>query len=390
MPLHPRSTVRDQLLDSVFAGQDLSTAVPKYAFPPSESRPDVAIQVVHDELMLDGNARQKPRDVSARPGRSRRCTSSWTSASTRTSSTRTSTRRRPSSSVAASTCSPTSGTRRTAAIPSAARRSAARRPACSPVWPPSGAGERAAPRRASRSNRPNLVCGPVQVVWHKFAKYWDVELREIPMREGALCMTPEDMLEHVDEHTICVVPTFGVTYTGAYEPVQALSEALDDLHARTGLDVDLHIDGRAVPSSPRSAHRTWCGTFASRASSRSARRAQVRARAARRGWVVWRDEVRPARGPDLPRELPRRRHAGVPDQLLAPGRAGRRAVLRLHPPRPRGVRPRAWRVYATAQWIAGEIAQLGPFEVLFAGDPEEGIPCVTWRIAEGADPGYTL
>ena len=30
-------------------------------------------------------------------------------------------------------------------------------------------------------DKPNLVCGPVQVCWHKFARYWDVELREIPM-----------------------------------------------------------------------------------------------------------------------------------------------------------------------------------------------------------------
>ncbi|WP_252186728.1 pyridoxal-dependent decarboxylase, partial [Escherichia coli] len=28
-------------------------------------------------------------------------------------------------------------------------------------------------------DKPNLVCGPVQICWHKFARYWDVELREI-------------------------------------------------------------------------------------------------------------------------------------------------------------------------------------------------------------------
>ncbi|MEN1487525.1 pyridoxal-dependent decarboxylase, partial [Pseudomonas aeruginosa] len=31
------------------------------------------------------------------------------------------------------------------------------------------------------TDKPNLVCGPVQICWHKFARYWDVELREIPM-----------------------------------------------------------------------------------------------------------------------------------------------------------------------------------------------------------------
>jgi glutamate decarboxylase len=45
----------------------------------------------------------------------------------------------------------------------------------------------------------------------------------------------------VDENTIMVVPTLGVTYTGAYEPVAAMSEALDKLQADTGLDIDIHI-----------------------------------------------------------------------------------------------------------------------------------------------------
>ncbi len=78
------------------------------------------------------------------------------------------------------------------------------------------------------TDRPNLVCGPVQVVWHKFAKYWDVELREVPMAPGRYSMEPAQMLERVDENTILVVPTFGVTYTGRYEPVLELSQAVND------------------------------------------------------------------------------------------------------------------------------------------------------------------
>ena len=90
---------------------------------------------------------------------------------------------------------------------------------------------------------PNFVCGPVQVVWHKFAKYWDVEIREIPMSPGKYCMDVAQMLEQVDENTIMVVPTFGVTYTGEYEPVAELAAALDRLAVDTGLDIDIHVDG---------------------------------------------------------------------------------------------------------------------------------------------------
>src|SRR5262249_34840425 len=79
------------------------------------------------------------------------------------------------------------------------------------------------------TEKPNMVCGPVQVVWHKFAKYWDIEMREVPMRDGHYAMDAQDMLERVDENTIMVVPTFGVTYTGAYESVKEIADALDEL-----------------------------------------------------------------------------------------------------------------------------------------------------------------
>ena len=58
MTLHPREQVRHALHESVYPGQDLSKEMPKYRFPQAESEPGVAFQVVKDELMLDGNARQ--------------------------------------------------------------------------------------------------------------------------------------------------------------------------------------------------------------------------------------------------------------------------------------------------------------------------------------------
>jgi glutamate decarboxylase len=46
--------------------------------------------------------------------------------------------------------------------------------------------------------------------------------------------------------------------------------------------------------------------------------------------------------------------------------------------------------YQTAQYLAAEIAALGPFEMLFCGDPADGIPAVCWSIKQGENPGYTL
>ena len=58
MPLTNRNDVRNSLMDSVFARGDLSKAMPKYQFPDRESFPADVFQVIQDELLLDGNARQ--------------------------------------------------------------------------------------------------------------------------------------------------------------------------------------------------------------------------------------------------------------------------------------------------------------------------------------------
>ncbi|HVK35205.1 MAG TPA: hypothetical protein VM428_06060 [Microlunatus sp.] len=42
-----------------------------------------------------------------------------------------------------------------------------------------------------------------------------------------------------------------------------------------------------------------------------------------------------------------------------------------------------------AQYLAGEIAKLGPFEVIYAGDGN-GILALCWRLTEGVDHDFTL
>ena len=56
--LHERDVIRDQMADCVFADRDLTRPVPKYTFPQEGTLPRDAFQLVSDELMLDGNARQ--------------------------------------------------------------------------------------------------------------------------------------------------------------------------------------------------------------------------------------------------------------------------------------------------------------------------------------------
>ena len=100
-------------------------------------------------------------------------------------------------------------------------------------------------RAAGKSaDKPNLVMSSaVQVVWEKFANYWEVEPRYVPVTEDHPTLDGFEIGKYVDENTIGVVAILGQTYTGVYEPVTAIAAALDDLQATTGLDVPIHVDG---------------------------------------------------------------------------------------------------------------------------------------------------
>jgi glutamate decarboxylase len=94
------------------------------------------------------------------------------------------------------------------------------------------------------TDRPNLVMSSaVQVCWEKFANYWDVEMRLVPISEEHRTLDGHDLDTYVDENTIGVVAIMGVTYTGMYEPVADIAAALDRIQAATGLDVPIHVDG---------------------------------------------------------------------------------------------------------------------------------------------------
>jgi glutamate decarboxylase len=82
----------------------------------------------------------------------------------------------------------------------------------------------------------------VQVCWEKFARYWDVEPRLVPMEGERFHLDAPTAVERCDERTIGVVGILGSTFDGSYEPIADIAAALDDLQERTGLDVPLHVD----------------------------------------------------------------------------------------------------------------------------------------------------
>jgi len=94
------------------------------------------------------------------------------------------------------------------------------------------------------ADKPNLVAGiNVQVCWEKFANYWDIELRMVPMEGERFHLSAEEAVKLCDENTIGVVAILGSTFDGSYEPVQEICKALDELQEQRGLDVPVHVDG---------------------------------------------------------------------------------------------------------------------------------------------------
>jgi glutamate decarboxylase len=239
--------------------------------------------------------------------------------------------------------------------------------------------------------KPNLVCGPVQVCWHKFARYWDIELREIPMEANRLLMTPEEVIARCDENTIGVVSTLGVTFNGKYEPVYAVAKALDLFQEKTGLDIPIHIDGASGGFlAPFCAPDVVWDFSLNRVKSINASGHKFGLTPLGCGWIIWRDKT------DLPEELVFNVNylgGNMPNFSLnfsRPGgqviaqyynflRLGREGYTKIHES-----------CYRTAEFLSKQISLLESFEIIFDGSPENGIPCVCWKIKDGYRLGFTL
>ena len=194
------------------------------------------------------------------------------------------------------------------------------------------------------TDKPNIVMGiNVQVCWEKFANYWDVEMRLVPMEGDRFHLSAEEAVKLCDENTIGVVAILGSTFDGSYEPIAEICAALDDLQERdrasTSRCTSTARPARFVAPVHRPGPRVGLPPAARRLDQRLGPQVRARLPGRRLGRLAGRGGA--AGGPDLLGQLPRRQHADVRAQLLAARRAGRRAVLQLPPARLRGLPQRA-------------------------------------------------
>ncbi|MHB8262746.1 MAG: glutamate decarboxylase [Acidimicrobiales bacterium] len=235
-------------------------------------------------------------------------------------------------------------------------------------------------------DRPNIVMGHnVQVCWEKFARYFDVEARYVPLTENRYVIGVDEAMSMVDERTIGVVGILGSTYTGEYEPVAELAAALDELQSKTGLDVPLHVDAASGGFVAPFLQPDFEWDF------RIPRVCSINTSGHKYGlvypgigWIVWRDEsylpenlifhVNYLGGDHPTFQLNFSRGASqIIAQyynLLRLGRQGYTSIMRA--------------LQENAKWLAGQIGSLGVFEIVNDGND---LPVVCFKLT-GTHP-YT-
>ena len=95
----------------------------------------------------------------------------------------------------------------------------------------------------------------VQVCWEKFANYWDVEMRLVPMEGDRFILSAEEAVKRCDENTIGVVAILGSTFDGSYEPVEEICAALDQYRRTRASACRCTSTARRARSSRRSSTR---------------------------------------------------------------------------------------------------------------------------------------
>ena len=238
-------------------------------------------------------------------------------------------------------------------------------------------------------DRPNIVfSSAVQVVWEKFANYWDVEPRYVNITPDHPYLDPEGVLSVIDENTIGVVPILGVTYTGLYEPVAAIAKALDELQARTGLDIPIHVDaasgGFIAPF--LQPDLVWDFKLA-RVKSINVSGHKYGLVYPGLGWVIWREAE------DLPEDLIFRVSylgGNMPTFALNFSRPGAQVLLQYYNFLRLG-KDGYYEVQkasqAVAHFLSKAIRDMGPFELFTDGSD---IPVFAWRLKEGYTSNWNL
>ena len=383
---HSKMRPEDAVLTPTYAARALTTTVPKYKIPEVEMLPRTAYNVVHDELMLDGNSRLNLATF----------VTTWMEPEARQLMAETFDKNMIDKDEYPQTAELEMRCVNILAdlwhAPDAANTVGCSTIGSSEACMLGGMAMKWKWRERMKAkgkpdDRPNLVMGiNVQICWDKFCRYWDIEPRQVPMEGDRFCLNAEEAMKLCDENTIGIVGIMGTTFTGEYEPVKEINDALDELNRKTGWEIPIHIDGASggfiapfiqtdlewdfrlkwVKSINASGHKyglVYPGV----------------------GWVVWRDRE------ELPEDLifyVNYLGGEMPTFAINFSRPGNQIVaqyynfLRLGRDGYRRIQQSCQDV---ALYLSGEIAKLGPFELITDGSD---IPVFCWKLKK--ETNFTL
>jgi len=246
--LHKRvhqNKIKNSNTDLIYAGRNFSHSASKYNIPKEEMNPQDAYQLVHDELMLDGNSRLNLATF----------VTTWMEPEAQKLMNETFDKNMidkdeyPQTAEIEMRCvniisglfhGHTNEQKEACGCSTIGSSEASMLCGMAMKW------NWRKKRKAEGKDisKPNfVVSSDVQICWKKFCVYWDIEIREVKMTpENGHCFNASKVTELCDENTIGVLAILGTTYTGEYHDVKALNNIMEAYNAQTGYDIPIHVD----------------------------------------------------------------------------------------------------------------------------------------------------
>jgi glutamate decarboxylase len=373
-------------LSPTYGGRELSKPVPKYEIPDDEMPPRTAYNLIHDEMMLDGNARLNLATF---------CTT-WMEPEAQQLMLETFDKNivdkdeYPQTAEIELRC--VNMLARLWHAPEAANTIGTSTIGSSEACMLGGMALKWKWRarmkeKGKPTDKPNLVMGTnVQVCWEKFCRYWDVEARQAPIENGRFRLNGEEAVKLCDENTIGVVSVLGTTFTGEYEPVAEINDALEALNTKTGWQIPIHVDaasgGFVAPFLQADLNWDFRLKWVKSINASGHKYGLVYPGV---GWIIWRDLD------ELPEDLIFKvNYLGgeMPTFAINFSRPGNQVIAQYYNFLRLG-KAGYTRIQQTCQdvalYLSDKIAKLGPFELLSTG---RDIPVFAWTLKE--ETNFTL
>jgi glutamate decarboxylase len=240
--MHDLKLDSDEVHTPTYAGRSFSHEVPKYRLPKQGMSADVAYQLVHDELNLDGNPALNLASF----------VTSWMEPQADRLATETLNKNLidqdeyPQTEVVHERVVSMIGRLFHAPVgeqPTGTATIGSSEAIMLAMLAHKRSWQRRREAAGLPADRPNMVMGAdVHTCWEKFARYFEVEARVAPMEENRYTIAAEQVQPLLDERTIAVAGLLGTTFTGQMDDLASIDAMLARVESERGWHIPLHID----------------------------------------------------------------------------------------------------------------------------------------------------